>query len=132
MRQTARFVETPQLALCALVADESRVRPRRHRAGFGIGLRLYAARHTRPLVSAIRPPSRRLLSLTRAPPSPAGGKRAGVRGELHAQSLLDGRDHGVVDRLGIARRVDQHPAGGVCGSGLAGALAELFLEVAIE
>src|SRR5258707_8644084 len=114
------------------MADESRVRPRRHRARLGIELRFYAARHTRALVSAVRPPSRRLLPLTRVPPSLAGGKGAGVRGELHAQSFLDSRSYGAVHRLRIARRVDQHAAGGVVGGDLAETLAQPFMEIAAE
>src|SRR6266446_5357669 len=114
------------------MADESGVRPRRHRTRLGIELRFYAARHTRALVSAVRPPSRRLLPLTWVPPSLAGGKGAGVRGELHAQSFLDSRSYGTVNRLWITRRVDQHAAGAVFGSDLAETPAQPFMEVAIE
>jgi len=51
---------------------------------------------------------------------------------LHAQSFLDSRSYGTVNRLWITRRVDQHAAGVVFGSDLAETPAQPFMEVAIE
>src|SRR5438105_701553 len=101
------------------------------RSGFARG-----AGTSAPPSSAIWPALFSLPPLTLPPrgslPLPTRGERAGVRGNLYAETLLDRRKDGLVDPLWIARCIDQHTAGWVIGGDLLEPSANVVVEIAAE
>ena len=55
-----------------------------------------------------------------------------MRGNRHAQALLDSSEYGLVHRLRVARGVDQYAAARVVGGDLAEPLAKFFVKIAVE